>query len=132
MVSSSVVLVTLLALGKYLSVIPKAALSSIVIVNLRGMFRQFLLLPPIWKYSKIDGMVWILTFLITIAFGMLYGLAGGVGLQLIVTTLRSKSKLNQLVQVSNIYRNSQYFSNIAPGDIPIYQFEDSLRALGTH
>jgi hypothetical protein len=63
--SSGVVLITLYALGKYLSVIPKAALASIVVVNLRGMFRQVLQLPPIWKYSKIDGLVWILTFLIT-------------------------------------------------------------------
>jgi len=40
------------AVGKHFAVIPKAALAGIVIVNLRGMFRQFLELPPIWKYSK--------------------------------------------------------------------------------
>jgi len=131
-VSSLVVLVTLLALGEYLSVMPKAALSCIVIVNLRGMFRQFLLLPDIWKYSKLDGTVWFVTMFVTVAFGMLIGLGVGVGLKILITILRSKSKSNMLVKISGIYREQKYFpvSSDKPKSL-IYRFTDSLTYLST-
>ena len=48
-ISCIMLTILLLALGKYFSVLPKAVLASIVVVNLRGMLRQILQLPDLLR-----------------------------------------------------------------------------------
>ena len=72
-------------LGVYFSVLPKAVLASIVVVNLRGMLRQALQLPAILRFSMIDGAVWIVAFLATIVLGTEIGL--GVAVLFLLLTL---------------------------------------------
>ena len=76
-------------LGKYFSVLPKAVLASIVVVNLRGMLRQALQLPDIIRFNLIDGAVWIVAFLATIILSTELGLAVAVLFLLLTLALRS-------------------------------------------
>lgn len=34
--------------------VPQAVLSTIVLVNLKGMFKQFMDVPMLWKTNKVD------------------------------------------------------------------------------
>ena len=83
-VSGIIVLVSLLAIGPFFSVLPKALLSAVIAVNLRGMFKQFHELKPLWNFSKVDFSVWIAGFLSVIIFGIDIGLGFAV-LALIVS-----------------------------------------------
>ena len=83
-VSGIIVLVSLLAIGPFFSVLPKALLSAVIAVNLRGMFEQFHELKPLWNFSKVDFLVWIAGFLSVIIFGIDIGLGFAV-LALIVS-----------------------------------------------
>ena len=76
-------------LGKYFSVLPKAVLASIVVVNLRGMLRQALQLPDIIRFSVVDGSVWIVAFLATIILSTELGLAVAVLFLLLTLAFRS-------------------------------------------
>ena len=110
-VSALLVLLCLLVVGQYFAVIPKvtillifkllsnyeACLAGIVVVNLRGMFRQFLMLPPILKHSTVDGAVWLVSFVGTVVFGMIPGLACSLGAQVMAVVYRStQTKLLQI------------------------------------
>ena len=53
------------------------------------MFRQFLQLPPILKYSKIDAAVWLAAFIGTLVFGMVPGLGCSLGAQVAALLYRS-------------------------------------------
>ena len=52
-VSGIIVLVSLIAIGPFFSVLPKALLSAVIAVNLRGMFEQFHELKPLFNFSKV-------------------------------------------------------------------------------
>ncbi|CAG06912.1 unnamed protein product, partial [Tetraodon nigroviridis] len=52
--SALIVLVTILKLGPLFQELPKAVLSSIVFVNLKGMFKQHSDIVTLWKSSKTD------------------------------------------------------------------------------
>ena len=53
------------------------------------MFRQFLQLPPILRYSKIDAAVWLTAFIGTLVFGMIPGLGCSLGAQVAALLYRS-------------------------------------------
>ncbi|XP_009955348.1 PREDICTED: solute carrier family 26 member 6, partial [Leptosomus discolor] len=56
-IASLVILVTILKIGE-----KKAILAAIIIVNLKGMFKQFNDFRVLWKSNRVDLMVWIVTF----------------------------------------------------------------------
>lgn len=57
-------------------------LASIIIVALKGMMLQAKDLPSFWRLSKLDGLVWIITFLTVVLVDIDYGLLVGLGLSL--------------------------------------------------
>uniref|UniRef100_H2ZIG9 SLC26A/SulP transporter domain-containing protein n=1 Tax=Ciona savignyi TaxID=51511 RepID=H2ZIG9_CIOSA len=87
-VSCVVILLVLLFIGPLLSPLPKATLSCIIMVNVRGLFRQVLQLPRIWGLCKYDFSVWILTFVAVALLGVDIGLLIGVAGLLLTVVLR--------------------------------------------
>ncbi|XP_053296786.1 solute carrier family 26 member 6, like [Pleuronectes platessa] len=73
--SSLIVLVTILKLGSLFQELPKAVLAVIVFVNLKGMFKQHSDIVTLWRQSKIDLMVWLVTWVSTLLLNMDVGLA---------------------------------------------------------
>uniref|UniRef100_A0A6I8P922 Solute carrier family 26 member 6 n=1 Tax=Ornithorhynchus anatinus TaxID=9258 RepID=A0A6I8P922_ORNAN len=69
-VSSLVILIIIVKLGELFSDLPKAILAAIIIVNLKGMFKQFSDIQTLWKANRIDLMIWLVTFMSTLLLNL--------------------------------------------------------------
>ncbi|XP_076596416.1 solute carrier family 26 member 6 [Chaetodon auriga] len=89
-ISSVIVLITVLKIGALFEDLPKAVLSTIVLVNLKGMFKQFTDVPMLWKTNKADLLVWLVTFMSTILLNLDLGLAVSVGFSMLTVIFRTQ------------------------------------------
>uniref|UniRef100_A0A8C5LYF9 Solute carrier family 26 member 9 n=1 Tax=Leptobrachium leishanense TaxID=445787 RepID=A0A8C5LYF9_9ANUR len=114
-----VVMVTMLALGTYLNPLPKSVLGALIAVNLKNSLKQLADPFYLWKKSKLDCCVWIVSFFSTFILGLPYGVAVGVGFSVLVvvfhTQFRNGSALGQ-VNSTDIYKNPKVYSKVQPID----------------
>ncbi|NWH77979.1 S26A6 protein, partial [Piaya cayana] len=89
-IASLVILVTLLKIGELFRDLPKAILSAIIIINLKGMFKQFKDLCTLWKSNRVDLMVWIVTFVATLTLNLDIGLGASVAFGLLTVIFRTQ------------------------------------------
>ncbi|CAL8340613.1 unnamed protein product [Lota lota] len=89
-VSAVIVLVTILKLGPLFQELPKPALAAIVVVNLKGMFKQYSDIPQLWRSNKIDLAVWLVTWVATLLFNLDLGLAASIVFALLTVIFRSQ------------------------------------------
>ncbi|NXG19409.1 S26A6 protein, partial [Grallaria varia] len=89
-IASLVILVTILKIGELFYDLPKAILAAIIIVNLKGMFKQFGDLCMLWKSNRVDLMVWIVTFVATLLLNLDLGLAVSVAFGLLTVIFRTQ------------------------------------------
>uniref|UniRef100_A0A8C0IGC9 Solute carrier family 26 member 6 n=1 Tax=Bubo bubo TaxID=30461 RepID=A0A8C0IGC9_BUBBB len=89
-ISSLVILVTILKIGELFRDLPKAILAAIIIVNLKGMFKQFDDLRMLWKSNRVDLMVWIVTFVATLLLNLDIGLGASVAFGLLTVIFRTQ------------------------------------------
>ncbi|KAF1390397.1 hypothetical protein PFLUV_G00057620 [Perca fluviatilis] len=89
-ISSIIVLITVLKIGSLFSDLPKAVLSTIVFVNLKGMFMQFMDVPMLWKTNKVDLLVWLVTFTSTLLLNLDLGLAVAIGFSMLTVIFRTQ------------------------------------------
>ncbi|RXN30893.1 solute carrier family 26 member 6-like protein [Labeo rohita] len=90
MVSAVIVLITVLKLGPLFEELPTAVLSTIVFVNLKGMFMQFQDIPALWKSNRVDLLVWVVTFLCTVLLNLDLGLAVSIVFTLLTVIFRTQ------------------------------------------
>uniref|UniRef100_A0A8C6LF02 Solute carrier family 26 member 6 n=1 Tax=Nothobranchius furzeri TaxID=105023 RepID=A0A8C6LF02_NOTFU len=108
-VSSVVVLIAVLKIGSLFEDLPKAVLSTIVFVNLKGMFKQFMDVSLLWKTNKVDLLVWLVTFVSTILLNLDMGLAVSIGFSMLTIIFRA-----QVLQNSNLLDVSLIFFSNSP------------------
>ncbi|CAL1606304.1 unnamed protein product [Knipowitschia caucasica] len=89
-ISSIFVLIIVLKIGSLFEDLPKAVLSTIVFVNLKGMFKQFTDVPELWRSNKVDLMVWLVTFMSTILLNLDLGLAVSIGFSILTVIFRTQ------------------------------------------
>ncbi|NWU18384.1 S26A6 protein, partial [Cephalopterus ornatus] len=89
-IASLVILVTILKIGELFYDLPKAILSAIIIINLKGMFKQFSDLSTLWKSNRVDLVVWIVTFVATLLLNLDIGLAASVAFGLLTVIFRTQ------------------------------------------
>uniref|UniRef100_A0A665SWU0 Solute carrier family 26 member 6-like n=1 Tax=Echeneis naucrates TaxID=173247 RepID=A0A665SWU0_ECHNA len=89
-ISSIIVLITVLKVGALFEDLPKAVLSTIVFVNLKGMFKQFMDVPELWKTNKVDLLVWLVTFTSTVLLNLDLGLAVSIGFSMLTVIFRTQ------------------------------------------
>ncbi|NXL48103.1 S26A6 protein, partial [Podilymbus podiceps] len=89
-IASLVILVTILKIGELFRDLPKAILSAIIIINLKGMFKQFNDFRTLWKSNRVDLMVWIVTFVATLLLNLDIGLAASVAFGLLTVIFRTQ------------------------------------------
>nr|XP_049699018.1 solute carrier family 26 member 6 isoform X1 [Helicoverpa armigera] len=77
-VSAVLILFVLLWIGPFFEQLPRCVLASIIVVSLKGMFMQVKELDKFWRLSKLDAMVWLVTFLVTICINIDIGLGAGL------------------------------------------------------
>uniref|UniRef100_A0A7N8XSY9 Solute carrier family 26 member 6, like 1 n=1 Tax=Mastacembelus armatus TaxID=205130 RepID=A0A7N8XSY9_9TELE len=89
-VSSLIVLVAILKLGPLFQELPKAVLGAIVFVNLKGMFKQYYDIVTLWRSSKIDLVLWLVTWVSTLLLNLDLGLAASVTFALVTVIFRTQ------------------------------------------
>ncbi|NWR61923.1 S26A6 protein, partial [Bucorvus abyssinicus] len=89
-IASVVILVTILKIGELFRDLPKAILAAIIIINLKGMFKQFNDFRTLWKSNRVDLMVWIVTFVATLLLNLDIGLAASVAFGLLTVIFRTQ------------------------------------------
>ncbi|XP_078098281.1 solute carrier family 26 member 9-like [Mustelus asterias] len=107
-----VVFVVLMALGTYLEPLPKAVLGALIAVNLKNTLMQITDPYYLWKKSKLDCCVWIVSFLSAFLLGLPYGVAVGVGFSALVVVFQTQFRNGHLVGqigASDIYRNPKVY-----------------------
>ncbi|XP_028654495.1 solute carrier family 26 member 10 [Erpetoichthys calabaricus] len=117
--TSLVVLFVLLLVGPLFFYLPKAVLACINVTSLRQMFLQFQDLPELWRVSRIDFVVWIVTWLSVIVLNVDLGLAIGVVFSMMTIICRTqRAECAVLGRASNteIYRSVK--SNSKCQEIP--------------
>ncbi|KAL4646162.1 solute carrier family 26 member 10-like [Arapaima gigas] len=105
--TSLVVLIVLLLIGPLFYFLPKAVLACINVTSLRQMFLQFKDLPDLWRISKIDFVVWLVTWLSVVVLNVDLGLAIGVIFSMMTVICRTqRADCSVLGRASNteIYR----------------------------
>uniref|UniRef100_A0A8C1GDT6 Si:ch211-117c9.2 n=1 Tax=Cyprinus carpio TaxID=7962 RepID=A0A8C1GDT6_CYPCA len=90
MISAVIVFITVLKLGPLFEQLPTAVLSSIVFVNLKGMFMQCQDIPALWRSSRVDLLVWLVTFLCTVLLNLDLGLAASITFTLLTVICRTQ------------------------------------------
>lgn len=89
LVSGLVLVLVVLFIGPVFQSLPKAVLSSIIVVALKGMFTQTLDFEQFFKKSKLDGLLWLGTFVGVILTNVDVGLLIAVALTVFVMACRS-------------------------------------------
>ncbi|KAK0400793.1 hypothetical protein QR680_015453 [Steinernema hermaphroditum] len=129
-ISASLMLLVILWLGPLLEALPMCILSAIIVVALQGMFMQFRDVKVLWKTSKIDLAIWIVSFTATVIWDVSQGLAIAIGFALITVIFRSQwPKTVKLGRVgdTNLYRDlERYGAKNAHPQVVVFRFDAPL------
>ncbi|KAH0618888.1 hypothetical protein JD844_018412 [Phrynosoma platyrhinos] len=110
-----VVMITMLSLGTYLNPLPKAVLGALIAVNLKNSLKQLTDPYYLWKKSKLDCMVWVVSFLSSFFLGLPFGLAVGVGFSILVVVFHTQFRNGCVlgpVAASDIYKNPKVYNKV--------------------
>ncbi|XP_059742177.1 solute carrier family 26 member 10 isoform X2 [Bos taurus] len=88
--SCMVVLSVLLWLGPLFYYLPKAVLACINISSMRQMFFQMRELPQLWRISRVDFAVWMVTWVAVVTLSVDLGLAVGVVFSMMTVVCRTQ------------------------------------------
>nr|XP_054360746.1 solute carrier family 26 member 6 isoform X2 [Mirounga angustirostris] len=89
-VSSLFILIIIVKLGELFRDLPKAVLAAAIIVNLKGMLKQFSDIRSLWKSNRMDLLIWLVTFVATILLNLDIGLAISVVFSLLLVVVRTQ------------------------------------------
>ncbi|XP_052796672.1 prestin-like [Mya arenaria] len=110
--SAFMVLVVILWLGPLFEALPNCVLSAIIVVALRSLIKQLLELPKVWRTSRYDCWIWLVTFTVTTVLHVDYGLLFGLVFSFFTVVLRTQvAKPTRLEKVAehNLYKDPKYY-----------------------
>ncbi|XP_011371268.1 solute carrier family 26 member 9 [Pteropus vampyrus] len=112
---SLVVMITMLVLGTYLYPLPKSVLGALIAVNLKNSLKQLADPYYLWRKSKLDCCVWVVSFLSSFFLSLPYGVAVGVAFSILVvvfqTQFRNGHALAQVMD-TDIYVNPKTYNRV--------------------
>ncbi|XP_032543309.1 prestin isoform X2 [Chiroxiphia lanceolata] len=128
--SSVMVLLVLVAVGYLFEPLPQTVLAAIVMVNLKGMFKQFGDVTHFWRTSKIELAIWVVAFVASLFLGLDYGLLTAVTFAMITVIYRTQSPQYRIlgqIPDTDIYCDVEEYEEVKeyPG-IKIFQANTSL------
>ncbi|OXB61662.1 hypothetical protein ASZ78_016138 [Callipepla squamata] len=128
--SSVMVLLVLMAIGYLFEPLPQTVLAAIVMVNLKGMFKQFGDVAHFWRTSKIELAIWVVAFVASLFLGLDYGLLTAVAFAMITViyrTQRPQYRILGQIPDTDIYCDVEEYEEVKeyPG-IKIFQANASL------
>ncbi|XP_057585332.1 solute carrier family 26 member 9 isoform X4 [Hippopotamus amphibius kiboko] len=110
---SLVVMITMLVLGSYLYPLPKAVLGALIAVNLKNSLKQLTDPYYLWRKSKLDCCIWVVSFLSAFFLSLPYGVAVGVAFSILVVVFQTQFRNGYtLAQVTDtdIYVNPKTYN----------------------
>ncbi|XP_010009181.1 PREDICTED: prestin [Nestor notabilis] len=128
--SSIMVLLVIVAIGYLFEPLPQTVLAAIVMVNLKGMFKQFGDVVHFWRTSRIELAIWVVAFVASLFLGLDYGLLTAVAFAMITVIYRTQSPQYRIlgqIPDTDIYCNVEEYEEVKeyPG-IKIFQANTSL------
>ncbi|KAM9292604.1 prestin isoform 3-T3 [Morus bassanus] len=128
--SSIMVLLVIVAIGYLFEPLPQTVLAAIVMVNLKGMFKQFGDVARFWRTSKIELAIWVVAFVASLFLGLDYGLLTAVAFAMITVIYRTQSPQYRIlgqIPDTDIYCDVEEYEEVKeyPG-IKIFQANTSL------
>ncbi|XP_030093883.2 prestin [Serinus canaria] len=128
--SAVMVLLVIVAIGYLFEPLPQTVLAAIVMVNLKGMLKQFGDVMHFWRTSKIELAIWVAAFVASLFLGLDYGLLTAVAFAMITVIYRTqRPEYRILGQIPNtdIYCDVEEYEEVKeyPG-IKIFQANTSL------
>ncbi|XP_059150596.1 prestin-like [Physella acuta] len=128
--STVLVVIVLLALGPLFEDLPNSVLAAIIIVSLKGLFYQFVELKRLWRVSKVDYTVWLVTFVATVLLDVDLGLLIGLIYNLVPILLRTQEPYSCLLghlPNTDIYVDMKVYREAVPvPGVKIFKFEAPL------
>ncbi|XP_060791043.1 sulfate anion transporter 1 [Neoarius graeffei] len=129
-VSAFIVLFVLLFLAPFFYSLQKCVLACIIIVSLKGALRKFRDFPRLWRLSKIDAVVWMVTMcssaLISIEIGLVIGVVFSM-MCVLVQTQHPKASLMGQIENTNHYEDmSDYDHLVIIPKVKIFRFQAPL------
>ncbi|XP_061163701.1 prestin-like isoform X1 [Saccostrea echinata] len=128
--SASLVLVVILLIGPLFESLPNCVLSSIIMVALRSMFLQILELKQLWKVSKYDCVIWVVTFLAVVILYVDLGLWVGLIFSFLTVVVRTQCakavSLQKIPDVEMFADEKKYIKTQSQYGIKVIGFNSPL------
>lgn len=129
-IASILVLFVILFLGFVFEPAPDCVLSCIILINLKGILMQFKDLKVLWRVSKIDFLLWIVTWFAVFVLSVDVGLLIGVTFSLLTVVFRTQwpysCELGRIPS-TDLYKNRSINPEAVQIEgIRIFRFEGSL------
>lgn len=121
-----VLLLVLLVVAPLFYSLQKSVLGVITIVNLQGALRKFKDLPKMWRLSRTDTVIWVVTMLASALLSTEIGLLIGVCFSMFCVILRTQkpeSSLLGMAEDATIFESTSVYKNLQtkPG-IKVFRF----------
>ncbi len=143
--SGSLMLLIATKLSFLMEELPYACLSAIVVVALRGLLMQATRPKELWDIHREDSVLWLISFTLSICFGMQWGTIGSMIFNAALVLWRVSSPSTTvlgLLEGTEVYRSSDRYSNLRsfPGIVALRldvgelshlnrkQFEESIKS----
>ncbi|XP_034027648.1 solute carrier family 26 member 6 [Thalassophryne amazonica] len=114
-ISALVILVIVLWIGALFEDLPKAMLAAIIYVNLQGIMKLFMDVPALWRSNKVDMLIWVGTFILTLLLNPDLGLVASIAFSMLTVIFRTQlptySLLGQ-VPGTELYRPLQDYNQV--------------------
>uniref|UniRef100_A0A8C9TE49 Solute carrier family 26 member 5 n=1 Tax=Scleropages formosus TaxID=113540 RepID=A0A8C9TE49_SCLFO len=118
--ASLMVLLVVVAIGFVFQPLPQTVLAAIVMVNLLGMFKQLRDIPGLWRMSRIELAIWVVSFIASVLLGLDFGLLVAVGFAILTVIYRTQrymgmfcsGKASECTGIKIFHSNTSiYFAN---------------------
>ncbi|KAG1682478.1 Solute carrier family 26 member 6 [Nymphon striatum] len=86
--SAMLILTVIVSIGSFFEHLPKCVLSAIIVVALRNIVRELAVLKKTWNISKVDALVWLVSFFVTVLVDIQSGLLTSITFSLILIILK--------------------------------------------
>ncbi|VIO90004.1 Uncharacterized protein BM_BM13610 [Brugia malayi] len=137
-VAALVVLLVILLVGPLLYYLPTCVLVSVIVVALQGMFLRANEAVHYWKTSKIDLLIWLISFLGTFLWNVSEGLGVAIIFAILTVIIRTQwfefAKAVTLGEIKDteLYRDiCRYSESLVSPTIVIYRYDAPLLFLNS-
>uniref|UniRef100_A0A8C5C1V0 Solute carrier family 26 member 5 n=1 Tax=Gadus morhua TaxID=8049 RepID=A0A8C5C1V0_GADMO len=99
LLASLLVLLVIVAIGFLFEALPQTVLAAVIMVNLLGMFKQILDIPMLWRRSRLELGIWLVSFVASLLLGLDYGLLMAVAFAILTVIYRTQRYVHRGVCV---------------------------------